>query len=166
MKYIPILIIIATFFACEQRSDNSTESSITSVDTLRFGNFYGTNIYPDITTLELQNSDSTHLFKLIEDSTHIVRIELGKLSHLDLQLISKNQNVTVDKLSKNTFKLSSSIQTEEPDNYHAQLALLNTYKSSGYVIIRRDTTENSETYSETQPFAKLDTIVHYALKIE
>ncbi len=166
MKYIPILIIVSTFFACEQQPNKVDESSIISADTLRFGNFYGTNIYKDITTLELQNSDSTNLYKFIEDSTHIVRIERGKLNHLDLQLISKNPNVVVKKLSENTFELLTNIQIEEPDNYHAQLALLNTYESSGYIIIRRDTTENSETFSETQPFVKLDTIVHYALKIE
>ncbi|MFT7037011.1 MAG: hypothetical protein ACJA2S_005553 [Cyclobacteriaceae bacterium] len=166
MKYIQILFISAMIFACEQQHKESTKSQNPAVDTLRFGNFYGTSFYRNITTLELQNADSSHLFKLIKDSTHNVRIELGKLKQLDLQLISKNKNVSIKKIDANNFELTVNDQFTEPNSSNGLLALLNTYESSGYVLIRRDTTINSKMYTESQPFTKLDTIVHYELKIE
>ena len=166
MKYIPILLVFVMIFACEQEPKDSTETKNSSVDTLRFGNFYGTRFYGDVTSLELQNSDSSHLFKMKKDSIHLVRIELGKLNELELQLISKNPNVSVKKISDNNFELSVNGQFKESNNDDVQLALLNTYESSGYVLIRRDTTMDSKSFTESQPFAKLDTIVHYELKVE
>ena len=158
---LPLIIVVV---GCQNIDYNKTPGL--AYDTLLFGSYSGTSFPQNIASLQLKNQDGSHIFKLHNNKTQTVQIEVGRLENLDIQLVSTNSNVAVEKVNKSNFKLHVNKKMDEENGYDGRLALLNTYKESGYLILRRDTLSSSSSYIDSEPFDKLDTVAYYQFKIE
>ena len=166
MNKLLLAVLSALILACSSNENGKEgEQSKIGYDTLRFGSYYGTE-FSDIVRLQLQLLDGSPLTSLMDDSTQTVKIALGKLTNLKPKLVSRNQNVSVKEIEDNRFEITTQKVVDGDNNYDAHLALLNTYESSGYVLVRRDSASNEFGYTEMEPFVDLDTTVRYMLKIK
>ncbi len=159
-----LAFISSILFSCEVNNNKENTSEI-RYDTIRFGSYYGTE-FSDIVRFQLRKEDGSRLTSLHDDSTYTVKLTLGKLTNLKPILVSQNQNVAIRQVGNNRFELKTNKVTDSDDDYDAQLAMLNTYDSSGYIIVRRDSTETEIGYKELEPFKNLDTTVRFKLKIK
>lgn len=159
------IIILLLLISCAKNKESRNEQSQRSYDTLRFGPFYGTK-FSDVVSFQLQTSNGDPLTSFYDGSDYTARIDAGELSKFRSKLVSRNKNISVKENSLNRYQLSINKIEDGENNYDAQFALLNTYDTSGYIIIRRDSADNELGYTEYQPFARLDTIVRFMMKIK
>lgn len=159
---IVFCLIILYLSACGTPTRETPEQQ---TEKIYFGTYNSKDFFDDICPLSLQNIDATPLLRLYNDSTHLVRVDVGSLSNLNLTMGSSNPNVTVFKEDKNNFKLDVSRVVKESDGYDVKLYLLNPYDEGNYRIIRKDTISNTLEFREFEPFVNVDTVAGYRLKI-
>jgi len=159
-----LVFISSILFSCGTGSNNENTYEI-KYDTIRFGSYYGTK-FSDIVQFRILGFDGQPLTSLYDGSQYIAKVDIGSLENFRPRLISSNHNVTVKELSLNKFELTVNKKIDGKQNYDAHFALLNTYDTSRYKMIRRDSASSEVGYTEIEPFADLDTIVRFMMKIK